>query len=95
MGTSIIIWRNVADPVFSSNIADLNMSYALLHQQNPDTPAEKPKLQSYKVDLSQCGPMMLDALVSWIIKTDPSVSLQVDQNQERGRPHPHFPSFMP
>ena len=39
--------------------------------QNPDTPAEKPKLQSYKVDMSQCGPMMLDALVSgcslWIV----------------------------
>jgi urea transporter len=33
------------------------------NKQNPDTPAEKPKLQSYKVDLSQCGPMMLDALV--------------------------------
>lgn len=32
--------------------------------QNPDTPAEKPALQSYHVDLSSCGPMMLDALVS-------------------------------
>ena len=32
--------------------------------QNPDTPTEKPKLQSYKIDLSQSGPMMLDALVS-------------------------------
>lgn len=32
--------------------------------QNPDTPAEKPKLQSYKIDLNQCGPMLLDALVS-------------------------------
>jgi hypothetical protein len=34
--------------------------------QNPDTPAEKPKLQSYKIDLNQCGPMLLDALVSGI-----------------------------
>jgi succinate dehydrogenase/fumarate reductase-like Fe-S protein len=32
--------------------------------QNPDTPAEKPKLQSYQIDLNQCGPMLLDALVS-------------------------------
>lgn len=32
--------------------------------QNPDAPAEKPKLQSYKIDLGQCGPMVLDALVS-------------------------------
>jgi hypothetical protein len=35
-----------------------------LTPQNPDTPQEKPKLQSYQVDLNQCGPMMLDALVS-------------------------------
>jgi len=34
------------------------------HVQNPDLPNEKPTLQSYKLDLSQCGPMVLDALVS-------------------------------
>jgi len=36
-----------------------------IYRWNPDTPAEKPQLQSFKVDLSQCGPMMLDALVSF------------------------------
>jgi succinate dehydrogenase (ubiquinone) iron-sulfur subunit len=35
-----------------------------IYRWNPDTPAEKPKMQEYKVDLNQCGPMMLDALVS-------------------------------
>ena len=40
-----------------------NMKEFKIYRWNPDTPAEKPKLQSYKVDLSQCGPMMLDALV--------------------------------
>ncbi|EJT51329.1 succinate dehydrogenase iron-sulfur subunit [Trichosporon asahii var. asahii CBS 8904] len=34
-----------------------------IYRWNPDTPSEKPKLQSYKVDLNQCGPMMLDALI--------------------------------
>jgi succinate dehydrogenase (ubiquinone) iron-sulfur subunit len=45
----------------TGNIADL---YPAFHKQNPDLPNEKPTLQSYKLDLSQCGPMVLDALVS-------------------------------
>jgi succinate dehydrogenase (ubiquinone) iron-sulfur subunit len=31
--------------------------------QNPDEPAKKPHLQTYKVDLNACGPMVLDALI--------------------------------
>ena len=31
--------------------------------QNPDQPATKPHLQTYKVDLNSCGPMVLDALI--------------------------------
>ncbi|KAI9335843.1 alpha-helical ferredoxin [Zopfochytrium polystomum] len=34
-----------------------------IYRWNPDTPAEKPRLQEYKVDLNQCGPMVLDALI--------------------------------
>lgn len=35
-----------------------------IYRWSPDAPSEKPTLQSYKLDLSQCGPMVLDALVS-------------------------------
>jgi succinate dehydrogenase (ubiquinone) iron-sulfur subunit len=31
--------------------------------QNPDQPDKKPHLQTYKVDLNACGPMVLDALI--------------------------------
>lgn len=31
--------------------------------QNPDQPTENPVLKQYKVDLSNCGPMILDALI--------------------------------
>ncbi|KAJ3403878.1 succinate dehydrogenase complex, subunit B [Chytriomyces hyalinus] len=34
-----------------------------IYRWNPDTPAVAPTLQTYKVDLNSCGPMVLDALV--------------------------------
>ncbi|ORY34676.1 alpha-helical ferredoxin [Naematelia encephala] len=47
-----------------------------IYRWNPDTPAEKPKLQSYKVDLSQCGPMMLDALIKIKNELDPTLTFR-------------------
>lgn len=72
-------------------------------RQNPDTPQEKPKLESYKVDLNQCGPMMLDALVShrptpwsWFPESPIRIVLtDTDQDQERTGPHSYFPPFVP
>jgi succinate dehydrogenase (ubiquinone) iron-sulfur subunit len=32
-------------------------------QQNPDKPAEKPYMQTYKIDMNKCGPMVLDAIL--------------------------------
>ncbi|AET41680.1 succinate dehydrogenase iron-sulfur protein subunit SDH2 Ecym_8411 [Eremothecium cymbalariae DBVPG len=34
-----------------------------IYRWNPDKPAEKPRLQSYDVNLDECGPMVLDALI--------------------------------
>lgn len=34
-----------------------------IYRWNPDEPAKKPHLQTYKVDLNACGPMVLDALI--------------------------------
>lgn len=34
-----------------------------IYRWSPDRPQEKPKLQEYKVDLNECGPMVLDALI--------------------------------
>lgn len=31
--------------------------------QNPDEPDQKPRMQEYKVNLTACGPMVLDALI--------------------------------
>lgn len=64
--------------------------------QNPDTPQEKPYLQSYKIDLSKCGPMVLDAVVRLF-----SISqwsrwwlMNVDQDQIGDRPILDIPEIM-
>lgn len=44
--------------------------------QNPDTPAVKPKLQTYTLDLSQTGPMVLDALIKIKNEMDPSLTFR-------------------
>jgi succinate dehydrogenase (ubiquinone) iron-sulfur subunit len=44
--------------------------------QNPDTPAEKPTLQEYKVDLNACGPMVLDALIKIKNEMDPTLTFR-------------------
>ncbi|KGB76525.1 succinate dehydrogenase ubiquinone iron-sulfur subunit mitochondrial [Cryptococcus deuterogattii R265] len=47
-----------------------------IYRWNPDVPSEKPKLQTYKVDLSQCGPMMLDALIKIKNELDPTLTFR-------------------
>lgn len=47
-----------------------------IYRWNPDTPAEKPKLQSYQVDLDDCGPMVLDALLKIKNEQDGTLTLR-------------------
>ncbi|KAG2242757.1 hypothetical protein Bca52824_095399 [Brassica carinata] len=43
-----------------------NLKTFQIYRWNPDNPS-KPELQDYKIDLKDCGPMVLDALIK--IKT--------------------------
>ncbi|KAJ4715700.1 Succinate dehydrogenase [ubiquinone] iron-sulfur subunit, mitochondrial [Melia azedarach] len=45
-----------------------------IYRWNPDRPNRKPFLQSYHVDLSNCGPMVLDALQKIKAENDSSLS---------------------
>ncbi|KAG7530304.1 hypothetical protein FFLO_05137 [Filobasidium floriforme] len=47
-----------------------------IYRWNPDLPNEKPTLQSYKLDLSQCGPMVLDALIKIKNDLDPTLTFR-------------------
>jgi len=47
-----------------------------IYRWNPDEPDKKPWLQEYKVDLSHCGPMVLDALVKIKNEDDPTLTFR-------------------
>lgn len=45
-----------------------------IYRWNPDKPTEKPYLEKYQVDLNQCGPMVLDALIKIKNEQDPTLT---------------------
>jgi succinate dehydrogenase (ubiquinone) iron-sulfur subunit len=47
-----------------------------IYRWNPDEPAAKPIMQKYTVDLAQCGPMVLDALLKIKNEIDPTLTLR-------------------
>lgn len=44
--------------------------------QNPDKRGEKPTMQNYQVDLNDCGPMVLDALIKIKNEQDPTLTFR-------------------
>uniref|UniRef100_A0A5S6Q982 Succinate dehydrogenase [ubiquinone] iron-sulfur subunit, mitochondrial n=1 Tax=Trichuris muris TaxID=70415 RepID=A0A5S6Q982_TRIMR len=53
-----------------------------VYRYNPDTPAVKPFVQTYKIDLKQCGPMVLDALIK--IKNEQDATLTFRRSCREG-----------
>jgi len=53
-----------------------------IYRYNPDKPSEKPRMQSYMVDLNQCGPMILDALIK--IKNEQDATLTFRRSCREG-----------
>ncbi|KAG8859977.1 succinate dehydrogenase complex, subunit B [Serendipita sp. 405] len=47
-----------------------------IYRWDPEQPEQKPRLQSYKVDLNQCGPMILDALIKIKNEMDPTLTFR-------------------
>merc|ERR1719438_675409 len=41
---------------------------------NPEKPGDKPEMKNYEVDLNNCGPMVLDALIKIKNEMDPSLT---------------------
>ncbi|KAI5478312.1 hypothetical protein MNV49_005267 [Pseudohyphozyma bogoriensis] len=60
-----------APPVPPANIKKFQ-----IYRWNPDTPAEKPHLQTYDIDLSKCGPMVLDAILKIKNEIDPTLTFR-------------------
>ena len=47
-----------------------------IYRWNPDEPTQKPKMQSYSLDLNKTGPMMLDALIRIKNEVDPTLTFR-------------------
>lgn len=47
-----------------------------IYRWNPEAPEEKPHMQTYKVDLNACGPMVLDALIKIKNEMDPTLTFR-------------------
>ena len=43
---------------------------------DPEQPGAKPKMENYEVDLNNCGPMVLDALIKIKNEMDPSLTFR-------------------
>ena len=53
-----------------------------IYRWNPDKPTEKPELKAYQVDLDNCGPMILDALLK--IKNEQDTTLTFRRSCREG-----------
>ncbi|CAM9011740.1 unnamed protein product [Wickerhamomyces anomalus] len=53
-----------------------------IYRWSPDKPQEKPTLQEYQVDLNDCGPMILDALIK--IKNEQDATLTFRRSCREG-----------
>jgi len=47
-----------------------------VYRWDPDKKGDKPKLQTYEVDLNACGPMVLDALIKIKNEIDPTLTFR-------------------
>jgi len=47
-----------------------------IYRWDPDQPSTKPKLQTYELDMSRCGPMVLDALLKIKNEVDPTLTFR-------------------
>jgi len=60
--------------VMSSQAAPRSKTFAI-YRWNPDD-GEKPRMQDYTIDLNDCGPMVLDALIKIKNEVDPTLTFR-------------------
>jgi len=47
-----------------------------IYRWDPEKPGDKPRMEEYKVDLGNCGPMVLDALIKIKNELDPTLTFR-------------------
>lgn len=56
--------------------ADSKIKTFHIYRWNPDEPTQKPRMQTYTLDLNKTGPMMLDALIRIKNEVDPTLTFR-------------------
>lgn len=56
--------------------AGSNIKYFKIYRWDPNQPGQKPYMSTYPVDLDECGPMVLDALIKIKNEQDPSLTFR-------------------
>ncbi|KAI0001177.1 2Fe-2S iron-sulfur cluster binding domain-containing protein [Russula vinacea] len=67
--------RSIAGYVISAPF-NLPRLFTAILLQNPDEPQKSPELQSYTINLNDCGPMILDALIKIKNEVDPTLTFR-------------------
>jgi succinate dehydrogenase (ubiquinone) iron-sulfur subunit len=81
-GQGVATHTSVTPPSKTSTIPEPSQSQAAktktfhIYRWNPDTPSEKPRMQTYTLDLNKTGPMMLDALIRIKNEVDPTLTFR-------------------
>lgn len=60
----------------ANNAAAKKVKKFQIYRWNPDKPEQKPYNETYEVDLSACGPMVLDALIKIKNEMDPTLTFR-------------------
>lgn len=55
---------------------DAKMKSFSIYRWNPEKPSEKPRMQTFTLDLNKTGPMVLDALVRIKNELDPTLTFR-------------------
>ncbi|KAI0261212.1 alpha-helical ferredoxin [Gloeopeniophorella convolvens] len=66
---------SVSRQAVPTEVKPLNKEFKI-YRWNPDEPDKKPELQSYIINLNECGPMVLDALIKIKNEVDPTLTFR-------------------
>lgn len=68
--------RRCMSQAVAATQASARMKTFSIYRYDPDKQGDKPHVQQYKVDLNQCGPMVLDALIKIKNEMDPTLTFR-------------------
>lgn len=76
MSRNFMQLRNLATAAAAKPALAPRIKKFAIYRWNPDKAGDKPHLQTYEVDLNQCGPMVLDALIKIKNEMDPTLTFR-------------------